>query len=48
MSGLDGHGEEIKDKKIIIERGLEICQKIKDPVRIVRIMVLMLLCLECS
>ena len=48
VSGLDGHGEEINDKKIIMQKAMEMCDKIKDPDSIVRLMVLMLMCLECS
>ena len=48
VSGLDGHGEEIKDKKKIMERAWEFVNKIKDQTKIVKIMLLLLFCLECS
>lgn len=47
VSGIDGRGEEVKDKRII-ERAQELCLRIKDPEKIVKIMLLMLFCLECS
>lgn len=47
VSGVDGRGEEVKDKRVM-ERAQELCLKIKDPEKIVKIMLLMLLCLECS
>ena len=47
VSGIDGHGEEIKDKKFIMERAMEVCEKIVDPEKVVKIMLLMLMCLEC-
>ena len=45
---MDGHGEEIKDKKAIIEKAFEICEKIKNPQRVVKIMLLLLMSVECS
>ena len=48
VSGLDGHGEEIKDKKVIMERALEFCAKVMVPEKMVKIILLILFCLECS
>lgn len=47
MSGFSGHGEELKDKRIL-QRAIELCNRLLDSDKKVRILVLLLLCVECS
>ena len=47
VSGYSGHGEELKDKKII-EKAFEYCSKLKNQDTITKIMILILFCLDCS
>ena len=48
VSGIDSHGAELKDKKIAIDRAFELCEKIKSPQKIVKMMLLLLMSVECS